>query len=161
GDCTATLTLDNHGRWLPALVDGVDPIGCGSVPVAPVWLPPGGQVERDHQVPTGRRRVLRVGPLRLRRYGVAWLAVRGEPAGGEVGVRVLPRVLPVRTLPPGIRRGHDTADERFSHGGTDLVGLREYLPGDDLRRLHWSSTARTGTLMVREDADPSQARLTV
>jgi uncharacterized protein (DUF58 family) len=47
------------------------------------------------------------------------------------------------------------------HGGTDLIGLREYLPGDDLRRLHWATSARSGKLMVREDADPSSAHLTL
>jgi hypothetical protein len=41
------------------------------------------------------------------------------------------------------------------------VGLREYVPGDDLRRLHWATSARTGTLMIREDADPALPHLAV
>jgi uncharacterized protein (DUF58 family) len=161
GDCTATLTVTHTGGWLPALVDGVEPVGDSSVAVAAAWLRPGERVERDYRVPTGRRGKLRVGPLRLRRYGLAGLAARTELAGGGVSVRVLPRVLPVRAIPPGVRRGHASADERVAHGGTDLIGLREYLPGDDLRRLHWGTTARTGKLMVREDADPSHAHLAV
>ena len=32
--------------------------------------------------------------------------------------------------------------------------------GDDLRRLHWATSARTGTLMVREDADPAEPHVT-
>jgi uncharacterized protein (DUF58 family) len=161
GDCSATLVVINTGRRLPVLVDGEEPVGVDLIPLPAAWLRPGRWSEVGYRVPTERRGTLPVGPLRLRRYGVAGLAARTERAGGEVSVRVLPRVLPVRTVPPGARRGHVSGDERVAQGGTDLVSLREYLPGDDLRRLHWATTARTGTLMVREDADPSQAHVTV
>jgi uncharacterized protein (DUF58 family) len=159
--CTATLTVSHTGRWRPVLVDGVEPVGAWSVAVPAAWLRPGSRLERVYPVPTGRRGRLQVGPVRLRRYGLAGLAARTGPTGDAVTVRVLPRMLPVRAVPPGTRRGHVSGDERVAHGGTDLVGLREYLPGDDLRRLHWATSARTGTLMVREDADPSQAHLAV
>jgi uncharacterized protein (DUF58 family) len=114
-----------------------------------------------YAIPTQRRGVLTVGPLVVRHRSVAGFAESSTSLGGSVRVRVLPRVLPVRGMPSGVTRGHTGADERVEHGGTDLVGLREYVPGDDLRRLHWATSARTGSLMVREDADPSQAYLTV
>ncbi|HEY8475014.1 MAG TPA: DUF58 domain-containing protein [Natronosporangium sp.] len=161
GDCSATLVVINTGRRLPVLVDGSEPVGPDTLPLPATWLRPGRWTEVGYRVPTERRGTLPVGPLRLRRYGVAGLAARTEFAGGETTVRVLPRVMPVRAVPPAARRGQVTGDERVAQGGTDLVSLREYLPGDDLRRLHWATTARTGTLMVREDADPSQAHVTV
>ncbi|HEX7355087.1 MAG TPA: DUF58 domain-containing protein, partial [Mycobacteriales bacterium] len=34
------------------------------------------------------------------------------------------------------------------------VSIREYREGDDLRRIHWKATARTGELMVRRDEQP-------
>jgi uncharacterized protein (DUF58 family) len=40
-------------------------------------------------------------------------------------------------------------------GTQTFQSLREYVPGDDIRRVHWRSTARTGTLMVREHVDTS------
>jgi uncharacterized protein (DUF58 family) len=92
---------------------------------------------------------------------LAGLARARTVVGDVVEVRVVPRVLPVRGLPGGVRRGHVGADERVERGGTDLVGLREYVPGDDLRRLHWATSARTGTLMIREDADPARPHLAV
>jgi uncharacterized protein (DUF58 family) len=161
GRCVASLAIVHHGRWWAATVDGAEPVGDGSVPITTTWLRPGRQVRFDYDVPTQRRGRLRVGPVRLRRRGLAGLAARTSHVGGTAEVRVLPRVLPVRSVPPGARRGHIGADERVAHGGTDLVGLREYLPGDDLRRLHWATSARTGTLMVRDDADPSLAHLAV
>ncbi|KJS55190.1 DUF58 domain-containing protein [Streptomyces rubellomurinus] len=45
--------------------------------------------------------------------------------------------------------------------GDDDVILREYRPGDDLRRVHWKSTARYGELMVRREEQPQKARATV
>ncbi|HEX2193051.1 MAG TPA: DUF58 domain-containing protein, partial [Acidimicrobiales bacterium] len=45
--------------------------------------------------------------------------------------------------------------------GEDLYGLRPYQVGDDLRRVHWPSTARTGDLMVRQLELPWQGRATV
>jgi uncharacterized protein (DUF58 family) len=38
------------------------------------------------------------------------------------------------------------------------MGTREYRPGDDVRRVHWRSTARRGELMVRQDEQPHQRR---
>ena len=62
---------------------------------------------------------------------------------------------------PGHRRALAGGDDSDELGGTDLVGLHEYAMGDDLRRLHWATSARTGTLMVREDAEPSEAHVCV
>jgi uncharacterized protein (DUF58 family) len=45
--------------------------------------------------------------------------------------------------------------------GEDDIATREYRYGDDLRRVHWRSTARRGELMVRRDEQPRQMRATV
>lgn len=46
-------------------------------------------------------------------------------------------------------------------GGEDFYGIRDYVPGDDRRKVHWRSTARTGRLMVREDETTGLPRLAV
>src|SRR5690606_25094747 len=108
-----------------------------------------------------RRGEIAFGPLTLHRYALADLAEVRQTYGERTTVLVEPRILDALSLPAGTRRGHIGADERIAHGGTDLTGLREYLPGDDLRRLHWATSARRGSLMVREDADPSAPHLSV
>lgn len=41
-------------------------------------------------------------------------------------------------------------DRRRKGSGVDFYGIREYRPGDSLRHIHWRSTARRGTPLVRE-----------
>jgi uncharacterized protein (DUF58 family) len=49
----------------------------------------------------------------------------------------------------------------FAAAGTEDVTIREYREGDDLRRVHWPSSARTGELMVRREEQPWQSRCTI
>jgi uncharacterized protein (DUF58 family) len=161
GACAGTLTLTSTSRRLPVRLDAVDLIGGRPIGIEVPPLRPGAESSVDYPVPTTRRGVLPVGPLELRRPGLAGLAGARMSLGDVTEVRVVPRVLPMRGLPSGVRRGQVGADERVERGGTDLVGLREYVPGDDLRRLHWATSARTGVLMVREDADPARPHLAV
>jgi uncharacterized protein (DUF58 family) len=161
GACNGTLALTSTARRFAVELTAVDSVGGAEVDIAVPLLGPGESTSVEYPIPTARRGVLRVGPLTLRRHGLAGLAAARSALGDAVEVRVVPRVLPVRGLPSGVRRGHVGADERVERGGTDLVGLREYVPGDDLRRLHWATSARTGTLMVREDADPARPHLAV
>jgi uncharacterized protein (DUF58 family) len=161
GACAGTLTLTSTSRHLPVRLDAVDLIGGTPIGIEVPPLKPGRESSVDYPISTTRRGVLPIGPLELRRPGLAGLAGARMSLGDVTEVRVVPRVLPVRGLPSGVRRGHVGADERVERGGTDLVGLREYVPGDDLRRLHWATSARTGVLMVREDADPARPHLAV
>lgn len=46
-------------------------------------------------------------------------------------------------------------------GGPEYLGVREYRPGDSPRHVHWPSTARTGTIMVRELEEERSRRLAV
>jgi uncharacterized protein (DUF58 family) len=55
----------------------------------------------------------------------------------------------------------DTRPRAFAAAGEDDVTTREYRHGDDLRRVHWRSTARRGDLMVRREEQPWQSRATL
>ncbi|UZN04537.1 DUF58 domain-containing protein [Cellulomonas sp. S1-8] len=161
GPAAAHVSLRNASPWLPLLVAGTDHVAGRDVPLAPIRLAPQGSGVVEVPVPTDRRGLLPVGPFVLERRAVADLVRSREQRGGSSTLVVTPRLLVASGPPTGRRRGHAGAQERVEHGGTDLVGLREYAPGDDLRRVHWASSARHGTPMVREDADPAEPHLTV
>ena len=55
----------------------------------------------------------------------------------------------------------DNRPRSFATGSAEDVTVREYRRGDDLRRVHWRSSARVGELMVRREEQPWQSRATV
>ncbi len=57
--------------------------------------------------------------------------------------------------------GGDTRSRSFAAAGEDDASTREFRQGDDLRKVHWKSTARTGELMVRREEQPWQSRSTL
>ncbi|MFC5752886.1 DUF58 domain-containing protein [Actinomadura rugatobispora] len=115
-----------------------------------------------YEVAAGRRGVVKAGPLRLVRTDPLGLARTSCPAD-DVPVRVLvhPRHHPLAAVPAGGTGGRDTstAATRASEGA--FAGLRDHAPGDDVRQVHWRTSARRGRLVVREQADAVQAGVTV
>lgn len=76
---------------------------------------------------------------------------------------VIPQVTPL----PSVRVAGDYAGAGESRArsvavhGEDDAATREYRHGDDLRRVHWRSTARVGELMVRREEQPWESRATI
>ncbi len=71
---------------------------------------------------------------------------------------VLPRVLPLTNLAlfPGAMPGRGRGSQRSLQTATNVVTVRNYVPGDPLTHIHWRSTARLGQFMVKEfDLDPT------
>jgi uncharacterized protein (DUF58 family) len=94
------------------------------------------------------------------------VARRSEPSAGEAELVVRPRVhdivAPV-AVGSRISAEHEASAARavVSDLGDEFVTLREYELGDDLRRVHWRSTARTGELMIRQDEARWRSRAAV
>jgi uncharacterized protein (DUF58 family) len=80
--------------------------------------------------------------------------------GGTATLWVYPRTHPIRAIAGGRPRHHHDGSGAELRGSLDLREVREYIPGDEVRHLHWKATARTGTLMIRDYADPDQPRFT-
>lgn len=159
--CTGTLKLTGRRRRGLLRFDAMDQVDGTLVPVELPETPRSSTVAVSYPIPTPRRGLLPVGPVHLRRYGLAGMAAKSTETGRVEQVRVLPRRIPLGGLMPGHRHAPAGSDLSLEYGGTDLVGLHEYAMGDDLRRLHWPTSARTGTLMVREDADPAEPQVCV
>ena len=76
---------------------------------------------------------------------------------------VVPAIVPLPAIPVGGDwSGLGEARSRaVASAGEDDVIPREYRMGDDLRRVHWKSTAKSGELMVRREEHPWRTRATV
>jgi uncharacterized protein (DUF58 family) len=130
--------------------------------VAP--LPAGGSTHGAYRLPTTRRGVLELGPTRIDDIDPVGLARRSHQVDSTVRLVVHPLIeaIPVRRVPAGndpllgeeLRQSLGLSDEEFD-------GLRAYSPGDDLRRIHWASSARHDELQVRQFRPPRHGRLTV
>jgi uncharacterized protein (DUF58 family) len=127
-------------------------------------LAPGTTARAAYRVPTERRGRYEIGPLRASVGDPFGLSSRSWRAAGLDEVIVQPRVHDVMPLPEGGGDDLDSDDRRVV-GQLDVTGeflmLREYAPGDDLRRVHWKSTARHQRLMIRQDESRRRAPVLV
>ena len=120
-------------------------------------LRPDRAVSVPYRIPTHRRGTLSIGPLAIERRDPLGLWHARRPLGRAVTLLVQPHVTPLDPRPSGRARHIDGPVSNDSTKGTQTFhSLREYTPGDDIRHVHWRSTARTGTMMVREHVDTSE-----
>lgn len=108
-------------------------------------------VSVTYAVQAGRRGRWPLGPLVVSRTDPFGVARTSATLGAGAEVEVWPRVVPL-PAPSDVLVGEP---DRVALGArtpsTDDASLREYHVGDDLRRVHWRSSARRGSLMVRSD----------
>jgi uncharacterized protein (DUF58 family) len=158
----ATLTARNLARWRSPGFVAVDRVGG-----TPVELPVrsiGGRARQVVRYPlaTTRRGRFAVGPVTVERRDPLGLLSRAQAHGAADTLWVHPRVHPMAPLPVGVQLDYEGAIvDTAPRGSLTFSSLREYVPGDDPRQVHWKSTARTGTLIVKEHVDTSQPTTTV
>lgn len=117
------------------------------------WLEGGQQVEAAEPGAAPYRGRYRLGPAQVVASDPWGIFEVRRSLGEEQAVLVYPR--PVELPGFFLRRPHGIesdlpAARRPLEGGLDFHGVREYQPGDDLRRVHWKATAHTGRLFIRE-----------
>ena len=112
-------------------------------------------------------------PVQRGRYVVGPLSVRlADPFGfcqilrtfsSTDGLSILPAVVPLPTghLGGEWNAGGDNRARGIRTGGEQDVTTRPYVTGDDRRRVHWRTTARTGELAVRREEQPWQSQATL
>ncbi|HYD10246.1 MAG TPA: DUF58 domain-containing protein [Acidimicrobiales bacterium] len=141
-----------------------DPVGKGRT-ARVVLAPLGGSdtVRAAYRLPTERRGLLKVGPMSIEVTDPFGLASTTAQGAGVGELTVWPAVDDVEPLPHTIGddplAGADASN--VSSQGDEFYALRPYVLGDDLRRVHWRSSARSDDLMVRQDEMPWQGRATV
>ena len=165
-----TYALVNTGR-LPkfyllvrdALPRGIV-LAAGPPPLV-LGLWPGETRETSCWVETRQRGVFALGSLSVFSTDPLGLQTffRKMPMAAAAELVVYPAVLPLRSSRlGGTAAGWRGAANALMRGdGDDFYGVREYGPGDELRRVHWRTTARTGKLAVTEYAQGETLDVTV
>lgn len=112
---------------------------------------------RTYRLPTRRRGIFDVGPVEVTRRDCFDLFRSYRQHGSTERIWVYPRILGLRTLPTGqTRRLEGPSSDTSPQGNITFHRLRDYVVGDDLRLVHWRSSARTGKLVVKHNVDTSQ-----
>jgi len=156
---TVTLTVHNGSRWRAATLIAYDRCGERRIPVPLLRLRPQRDTVVSFPVPTERRGVVPIGPLRVIRADPLGLVSVARTHGDRTQVWVHPRSHPLAAVPAGVTRSLDGRIDRVPHGSITFAALREYVVGDELRHVHWRTSAKVGELMVREHTDTSLPRL--
>jgi len=145
---------------LPAVMELPVGVGLASFPVP--RLRSGATHEDVFAVPTRRRAVIPVGPVRSVRADPLGLLRRQVDWTDAEKLYVHPRTTSLTGSSSGFLRdleGRTTQD--LSNSDVSFHALRDYVAGDDRRHVHWKTTARTGQLMVRQFEETRRSHLAV
>lgn len=143
---------------LPARIEL--PVGTAKASFALPTLGAGAEHDELFAIPTERRGVITVGPVS---------SVRGDPVGlirravlwtEPEELYVHPRTIKIGGSAAGFLHDLEGRETReITNADLSFHALREYVPGDDRRYVHWRSSARTGTLMVRQFEETRRSHL--
>lgn len=123
-------------------------------------LPPRGSVTKTTEIPGLRRGVYDLPAPRMETEDPLGIARRRRPVGEETPITVLPWIVALESCAffSGRGQGHDPRTRAaLAHASFDLRGVRPHQPGEALSRIDWKSTAKTGTLMLRETEEHTRS----
>ncbi len=153
------LTITNSGRRRTSGGIALEQFGDTQLPIELPSLEPSESATITTELPTSERGVFRVGPLDITRADPFGLVRSGEPDEGITNLWVHPTIHQLEPFPSGIARDLEGPDSGEAlEGGITFHTLRDYVRGDDLRLIHWRSSARSNKLMVRHNVDTNQPR---
>jgi uncharacterized protein (DUF58 family) len=127
-------------------------------------LDPGAGARASYRLPTERRGIVEIGPMNLivtDPFGLAQSTITGA---GVARLTVYPPMHRLGSLPTTGGSDPTSGFERnrtLNRSGDEFYALRPFSVGDELRRVHWPSSARHDELLVRQEELPWQGRITV
>lgn len=125
-------------------------------------LEPSGQHDDLFGIPTTRRSIITVGPVRSVRGDALGLLRREVRWTDPQELFVHPRTISIEGSSSGFLRDLEgIASKDLANDDVSFHALREYVPGDDRRYIHWKTSARTGTLMVRQYEETRRSHLAI
>ncbi len=156
------VRVTNPGRRRLVGVRVEVPVGDGLAEFASPSLGGGDEHTDVFLVPTTRRGIVPIGPVRT---------VKADPVGvlrrelvwkESLDLFVHPRTIPIPSMSSGFVRDLEGAPTRdLTASDIAFHALREYVPGDERRNIHWKSTAKTGSYMVRQFEETRRSHLLV
>lgn len=136
------------------------PVGEGLAEFVVPRLPPAADDESLFAIPTERRALIVAGPA---------ISVRGDQLGllrrttrwtDQVELFVHPRLTRIAATARGLVKDLEgQTTKAITDSDLAFHALRSYEPGDDIRNVHWRSSARTGQLMVRQYQETRRSQL--
>jgi uncharacterized protein (DUF58 family) len=163
---TVSLKVENHGAaTVPFLLmeDALPPNLGRSARLVVTGVPPGGSQTVTYGLMARQRGRYTIGPLAIRitdPFGLAQVRVQ-TPARNDLIVYPAVENLEAWSLSMhGAGAGESTL-RQLHRAAAEFYTMREYVTGDDLRRIHWPSVARTGQLMIRQDETTRRSIATV
>lgn len=163
--CDVVLTVTNTGRRMTPVIMAEEELDY-ALGDRPRFVIPAMGAGVRHQLRYRLRSTVRgrhhLGPLALRIKDPFDLTTRHRSVPGPGELIVLPRVVTLHDGDASGGTGHEgNVAQMIALHGEDDVSVRQYRDGDDLRRIHWPATARTGDLMVRQEDRPARRRAVI
>ena len=149
----AIYRVENHDRlgkpWIECWNESTLP---ASLPGRVIGVPANSTRQWLAKVTLTRRGSYRLGPLRVRTGDPFGLFSSEMTVGSPTSIVVFPEVVPLPhwRLPPSPIDGTTRVRRRFEAATPLVSGVRPYVHGDAINRIHWLSSARHGELHVKE-----------
>lgn len=156
------LTVTNPtSRALPAARIELQ-VGAGAASFTTTRLAAGDSHAEPFGIATTRRGIIPVGPASSVRGDALGLVRRTQTWSEATELYIHPRTVNVSATAIGfIRDVEGVTTQDLSSADVSFHALRDYIPGDDRRNIHWKTTARTGKLMVRQFEETRRSHLLI
>ncbi|MDQ1542808.1 MAG: hypothetical protein QOK08_446 [Actinomycetota bacterium] len=138
------------------------PVGAGLAAVTTPSLRRGARFAHEFVIPTLRRGRITVGPVRTIRADPIGLVRRELVWTDPFEIFIHPRTIAIPSTSTGFvhdLEGNATRD--LTNSDVSFHALREYQPGDERRYIHWKSSAKTGTYMVRQFEETRRSHIVI
>lgn len=161
-EVAASLDVTNigHRPTLPVLLD--IPVGDGIVETHVPLLRTRATFSERLTISAARRGILTVGPITIGRGDPLGILRRDHTWPGVQTIYVHPVTVPMPSASAGVMRDLEgSVTTTVVDADLSFHAIRDYLPGDSQRHVHWKSTAKTGQLMVRQYEETRRSRIAV
>ena len=156
------LRLVSPARRATSATDLDIPVGARTVTERVPRVRVGTVHETVLRVDAPRRTVIPVGPISIVRRDSFGLYRRSVVLPGSAKVVVHPATATLPPLSAGfVRDLEGEASRDLTDSDLSFHALREYVPGDDRRHIHWKSTAKTGRFMIRQYEQTRRSRMLI